>query len=142
MNIVDKIEQSYCKKTIPNFRGGDIVKVFVKIKEGDKERVQIFEGAVLRRRGGGSSESITVRKVAFGVGVERIFPIHSPIIEKIEVVQQGNVRQSRIYYLRDLTGKKARIQIRDMYASEVGSGESGGEATGEAAAGKSKAASK
>lgn len=117
MNIVEKIEKKYSKKNIADFRAGDTVKVFARIKEGDKDRVQIFEGVVLRRRGAGSSQSVTVRKIAFGVGVERIFPIHSPMIEKIEVVQRGKVRQSRIYYLRQLTGKKSRIDPRDTYAS-------------------------
>lgn len=117
MNVVEKIEINYSKKNVANFRAGDTVKVFAKIKEGEKERVQVFEGVVLRRRGFGSSQSVTVRKVAFGVGVERIFPLHSPMIEKIEVVQRGKVRQARIYYLRQLSGKKSRIDTRDTYAS-------------------------
>lgn len=139
MNIIDKIEQSYSKKKVPDFRAGDTVKIYVKIKEGEKERIQIFEGTVLRRRGAGTSESVTVRKVAFGVGVERIFPVHSPVVEKIEVVQKGKVRQSRIYYLRDLVGKKARIESRDTYTSEGGSV---GEPTGDETAGESEPASK
>jgi large subunit ribosomal protein L19 len=95
---------------VPEFRGGDTVKVHVRIKEGDKERVQVFEGVVLRRRGGGVGATFTVRKVSYGVGVERIFPLHSPVIDKVEVVTRGRVRRSRIYYLRNLRGKAARIK--------------------------------
>ena len=108
------------KKTkAPEFRPGDTVKVHMKVKEGDSERVQIFEGVVIVRRGRGAGENFTVRKVSFGVGVERTFPITSPHIEKIELVRTGKVRRARLYYLRDLTGKSARLDERET-------GEAGG----------------
>ncbi len=97
---------------IPDFRAGDTVKVHVRIKEGDKERIQVFQGVVLRRRGSGLDATFTVRKVSYGVGVERIFPLHAPVIDRIEVVTRGRVRRSRIYYLRNLRGKAARIKER------------------------------
>ncbi|MDO8526536.1 MAG: 50S ribosomal protein L19 [Deltaproteobacteria bacterium] len=109
MNIVERIEKAYLKKEITPFRPGDTIRVFAKIKEGEKERLQAFEGVVLRNRGGGSRASITVRKISYGVGVERIFPLHSPVIDRIEVVHAGKVRRARLYYLRKLSGKKARI---------------------------------
>jgi large subunit ribosomal protein L19 len=95
---------------VPHFRAGDMVKVHVRIKEGDKERVQVFQGHVLRRRGAGLGSTFTVRKISYGIGVERIFPLHSPIIDRIELVSEGRVRRSRIYYLRALRGKAARIK--------------------------------
>ncbi len=98
---------------VPDFRPGDTVKVHMKVKEGESERVQIFEGAVIVRRGRGASENFTVRKISFGVGVERTFLIASPHIEKIELVREGKVRRARLYYLRDLTGKSARIDDRE-----------------------------
>jgi large subunit ribosomal protein L19 len=103
------------KKTapVPDFRPGDTVKVHMKVKEGESERVQVFEGAVIVRRGRGASENFTVRKISFGVGVERTFLISSPHIEKIELVREGKVRRARLYYLRDLTGRSARIDERD-----------------------------
>lgn len=110
MNIVERIEQAYLKKQISPFRPGDTIRVFAKIKEGEKERLQAFEGVVLRKRGGGTRSTITVRKVSYGVGVERIFPIYSPVIDHIEVVQKGKVRRARLYYLRKLKGRKARIE--------------------------------
>ncbi len=110
MNIIDKIEQEQMKENVPDFKSGDKVKVHVRIKEGEKERVQIFEGIVIKRQNGGSRASFTVRKMASGVGVERTFPIHSPMIDKIEVVTKGVVRRARLYYLRDRTGKAARIK--------------------------------
>lgn len=113
MNLVEKIEQAYLKKKLPDFGPGDTVRVFAKIKEGEKERLQAFEGVVLRKRGSGSSSSVTVRKISYGVGVERIFPLHSPVIDRIEIVQKGKVRRARLYYLRKLTGKKARIQAKE-----------------------------
>ncbi len=103
------------KKTskVPDFRPGDTVKVHMKVKEGESERVQVFEGAVIVRRGRGASENFTVRKISFGVGVERTFLINSPHIEKIELVREGKVRRARLYYLRDLTGRSARIEDRE-----------------------------
>ena len=110
MNIIDKIEQEQIKEDVPDFKSGDKVKVHVRIKEGEKERIQVFEGIVIKRKNGGSRANFTVRKMASGVGVERTFPIHSPMIDKIEVVTRGLVRQARLYYLRDRTGKAARIK--------------------------------
>ena len=116
MNPVDVIERESARRDLPPFRPGDTVRVHVRVKEGDKERTQIFEGVVLRRRGGGSSASFTVRKVSYGVGVERIFPIQSPSVQKVEIKSRGHVRRSRLYYLRDLRGKKARLRskLRDL----------------------------
>lgn len=104
------------KKKVPDFRPGDTVKVHMKVKEGESERVQVFEGAVIVRRGRGASENFTVRKISFGVGVERTFLISSPHIEKIELVREGKVRRARLYYLRDLTGRSARIEDRENAA--------------------------
>ena len=97
---------------LPHFSAGDTVKVYVKIKEGEKERIQIFQGVVISKRGGGTNATFTVRKISYGIGVERIFPLHSPILDKIEVVTKGRVRRSKIYYLRKLRGKAARIKER------------------------------
>jgi len=113
MNVIDMLEKEQMRMDIPAFKPGDTVKVHVKIVEGQKERIQVFQGAVIRKTGGQSRASVTVRKVSYGVGVERTFPIHSPVIDKIEVVTRGKVRQSRLYYLRGLRGKKARIKERD-----------------------------
>ena len=110
MNLTEKIEQAYLKKTLPDFRPGDTVRVFAKVKEGEKERLQAFEGVVLRKRGEGTSATMTVRKISYGIGVERIFPLHSPLIDHIEVVQRGKVRRARLYYLREKKGKKARLE--------------------------------
>ncbi len=109
-SIIADFEKKQLKQDVPSFGSGDKIRVHLKIKEGDKERIQVFEGIVLRRTGGMTSATFTVRKVSYGIGVERIFPLHSPMIDKIEVVTIGDVRQSRIYYLRDLRGKKARIK--------------------------------
>ena len=109
MSILKSLEAKYRKADIPDFSPGDTVRVHVKIKEGDKERVQIFQGNVIARTGGGISEAFTVRKLSSGVGVERVFPLHSPNIAKIEIIKQGRVRRSKLYYLRGLKGKKARI---------------------------------
>jgi len=116
MNAVDVIERESHRKDRPPFRSGDTVRVHVKIREGDKERTQVFEGVVIRRRRGGSSGSFTVRKVSYGVGVERIFPTDSPSVEKLEIKSRGHVRRSRLYFLRDLRGKKARLRskLRDL----------------------------
>jgi large subunit ribosomal protein L19 len=112
MNTTDLVEQSHLRKGIPDFRPGDTVKVHVRVVEGNRERVQVFQGVVIRRSGGGLRETFTVRKISFGVGVERTFPVHSPSIARLEVVQRGHVRRAKLYYLRELRGKKARIKER------------------------------
>jgi large subunit ribosomal protein L19 len=116
MRAVDVIEKESHRRDLPPFRSGDTVRVHVKIREGDKERTQVFEGVVLRRRNGGSSGSFTVRKVSYGIGVERIFPLDSPTVEKLEIKSRGHVRRSRLYFLRELRGKKARLRskLRDL----------------------------
>src|ERR671925_2212650 len=111
MNTTDLVEQPYLRK-IPIFRPGDTVRVHVGVVEGNRERVQVFQGVVIRRSGGGLRETFTVRKISFGVGVERTFPVHSPSIAKLEIVQRGDVRRAKLYYLRELRGKKARIRER------------------------------
>lgn len=108
--LIKLVQAEYAKDDIPEFGAGATVNVFVKIKEGDKERVQQFKGTVIQRRGEGATETFTVRKISGGIGVERIFPIHSPSIEKIEVLRHGKVRRARLFYLRDKIGKKARIK--------------------------------
>jgi len=108
--ILQKITSEQLKSEIPEFRSGDTIRVHQLIKEGDKERVQIFEGVAIRVAGGGVSRAVTVRKISYGVGVERIFPVHSPRVVKIEIKQRGRVRRSRLYFLRELRGKAARIQ--------------------------------
>jgi len=110
MNALSAVEKNELKSSIPSFQVGDTVKVHVKIKEGDKERIQIFEGVVIARRNGDLRSSFTVRKISFGQGVERIFPLHSPIIDKIEVSKRGKVRRAKLYYLRGLKGKAAKIK--------------------------------
>ena len=110
MRAIEQLEKEQMRMDIPDFRAGDTVKVHVKIKEGEKERIQIFEGIVIRKRQGASRASFTVRKVSYGVGVERIFPTHSPAIDHIEIVQRGKVRRAKLYYLRALRGKAARIR--------------------------------
>ncbi len=110
MTVLDKIEQKQLKKDLPSFRAGDAVRVHVRIKEGDKERIQVFEGTVISRRRASNHSTFTVRKISFGHGVERIFPLHSPVIQKIEVVRPGRVRRAKLYYLRGLRGKAARIR--------------------------------
>ncbi|MDQ7832989.1 MAG: 50S ribosomal protein L19 [Desulfovibrionaceae bacterium] len=112
MNAIHKIELEQMRLDMPSFRAGDTVKVFLRIIEGEKERIQVFQGAVLRVRKGTTNATFTVRKVSDGVGVERVFPMHSPFIERVEVVSQGKVRRGRIYYLRRLKGKAARIKTR------------------------------
>jgi len=110
MNLVDIIEKENIKSEVPNFNIGDTVRVYVKVVEGDKERLQAFEGVVIARRNGSIRESFTVRRISYGVGVERTFPIHSPRIDHIEVVRTGKVRRAKLYYLRDLTGKAAKVK--------------------------------
>ena len=112
MDAIEMLEREQQRVDIPEFRGGDTVRVHVRIKEGEKERIQVYEGVVLRRRGGGAGETFTVRKISYGVGVERIFPVHSPAIDRVEVVTRAKVRQGRIYYLRGLRGKAARLKER------------------------------
>ncbi|GGO61275.1 50S ribosomal protein L19 [Microbacterium nanhaiense] len=110
MNIIDALDAASLRSDIPEFGPGDTVKVHVNIVEGNRSRVQVFQGVVIGRQGSGLRETFTVRKISFQVGVERMFPVHSPIIDKIEVMTRGDVRRAKIYYLRGLTGKKARIR--------------------------------
>jgi large subunit ribosomal protein L19 len=110
MNTLDMLDTESLRTDVPDFRPGDTLKVHVRVIEGTRSRVQVFQGAVIRRQGGGVRETFTVRKISFGVGVERTFPVHTPIIEKIEVVTRGDVRRAKLYYLRDLRGKKAKIK--------------------------------
>ena len=117
MNVINAIEREQLRLDMPAFRPGDTVKVYLRILEGEKERIQVFQGAVLRLRRGGVNSTFTVRKVSDGVGVERVFPMHSPFIERVEVVSQGKVRRSRLYYLRALRGKAARIKVKTTWES-------------------------
>jgi large subunit ribosomal protein L19 len=110
MNALSAVEKPEMRADLPTFRIGDTIRVHVKIKEGDKERVQVFEGIVIARKNGDLRTTFTVRKTSFGQGVERIFPLHSPVIEKIEVTRKGRVRRAKLYYLRDLRGKAAKIK--------------------------------
>jgi large subunit ribosomal protein L19 len=110
MKRIAQVEKTFMREDTPTFGPGDTVRVHVKIKEGDKERIQVFQGDVISRKGGGTGETFTVRKISGGIGVERVFPLHSPNIARIERVRTGNVRRSKLYYLRDLTGKSARIK--------------------------------
>lgn len=113
MNVIDTITKEYMKSDIPEFNIGDTVRVHVKIKEGNRERIQVFEGFVLKRQNGGISETFTVRRIASGVGVEKTFPLHSPWVEKIEVVRKGRVRRAKLNYMRGRTGKAAKIRAFD-----------------------------
>jgi large subunit ribosomal protein L19 len=110
MNAIDLIDAQSLRDDVPDFDAGDTLKVHVRVVEGTRERVQMFQGAVIRRQGSGLRETFTVRKVSFGVGVERTFPVHTPIVEKIELVTRGDVRRAKLYYLRDLRGKAAKIK--------------------------------
>jgi len=116
MKTLDFVEQETMRSDLPPFRVGDAVRVHVRVREGEKERIQVFEGLVIRRRGSGAGETFTVRKISSGVGVERIFPVQSPLVTKVEIKSRGYVRRSRLYYLRNLTGKKARLhsKVRDL----------------------------
>ena len=117
-NVLNELDNASKRDDVPAFRPGDTVKVHVKVVEGNRSRVQVFQGVVIRRSGGGLQETFTVRKVSFGVGVERTFPLHTPIVEKIEVVTRGDVRRAKLYYLRDLRGKAAKIkEKREVPAS-------------------------
>jgi len=110
MNTLDALDAVSLRRDIPAFRPGDTVKVHVRVVEGNRSRIQVFQGVVIRRQGGGIRETFTVRKVSFGVGVERTFPVHTPVVEKIEVVTRGDVRRAKLYYLRELRGKAAKIK--------------------------------
>ena len=110
MNTLDALDAKSLRSDIPSFRPGDTLKVHVRVIEGSRERVQVFKGVVIRRQGGGIRETFTVRKVSFGVGVERTFPVHTPVVERIEVVTRGDVRRAKLYYLRELRGKAAKIK--------------------------------
>ena len=117
MNTLDALDADSLRDDIPEFRPGDTVKVHVRVVEGNRSRIQVFQGVVIRRQGGGIRETFTVRKVSFGVGVERTFPVHTPVVEKIEVVTRGDVRRAKLYYLRELRGKAAKIkEKRDVVA--------------------------
>lgn len=119
MNTIDILEFEQMKKNIPAFKTGDTVKVHVKIVEGDKQRIQAYQGVVICRQNGGLRESFTVRKISNGIGVERVFPLHSPSVEKIEIVTRGHVRRAKLYYLRKLRGKAARIREKKYVAAEA-----------------------
>ena len=110
MNTLDALDAASLRDDIPAFRPGDTVKVHVRVVEGNRSRIQVFQGVVIRRQGGGIRETFTVRKVSFGVGVERTFPVHTPVVEKIEVLTRGDVRRAKLYYLRELRGKAAKIK--------------------------------
>ena len=112
MNTLDAVDAASLRDDIPDFRPGDTVKVHVRVIEGNRSRIQVFQGVVIRGQGGGIRETFTVRKVSFGVGVERTFPVHTPVVERIEVVTRGDVRRAKLYYLRDRTGKAAKIRER------------------------------
>ena len=123
MKTLDFVEQETMRGDLPPFRVGDAVRVHVRVREGEKERIQIFEGLVIRRRGSGAGETFTVRKISSGVGVERIFPVQSPLVTKVDIKSRGYVRRSRLYYLRNLTGKKARLHSKVRDLSELVSAE-------------------
>jgi ribosomal protein L19 len=110
MNVLDAVDAASLRKDIPQFRAGDELKIHVRVVEGSKSRIQVFQGIVMRRQGDGVRETFTIRKVSYGVGVERTFPVHTPVIEKIELVKKGDVRRAKLYYLRDLRGKAAKIR--------------------------------
>ena len=115
MNILDKVDAAQLRDDIPKFRPGDTVNVHVKVIEGDKSRIQVFKGVVIRRQNGGIRETFTVRKISFGIGVERTFPVHSPNIDKIEVVSRGKVRRAKLYYLRNKVGKAAKVKEKAFH---------------------------
>lgn len=119
MNKTDLVDAPYLRTDLPEFRPGDTVKVHVRVVEAGRERIQVFQGVVIRRQGGGLQETFTVRKISFGVGVERTFPLHSPSIGKLEVVSRGHVRRAKLYYLRERRGKKARIRERRLGEDEL-----------------------
>ncbi|HJT20521.1 MAG TPA: 50S ribosomal protein L19 [Nitrospira sp.] len=114
MNQLERIQRSFTKKSVPRFEIGDTVRVHVKVVEGEKERIQVYEGAVIARKGTLNTETFTVRKVSYGVGVERIFPLHSPVVTRVDVVRQGKVRRAKLYYLRGKKGKFSRVEDREF----------------------------
>jgi len=114
MNQLERVQRALTKKSVPRFAIGDTVRVHVKVVEGEKERIQVYEGTVIARKGSANTETFTVRKVSYGVGVERIFPIHSPIVSKVDVVRQGHVRRAKLYYLRRKKGKFAKVEEREF----------------------------
>ncbi len=124
MNAIEELEKGWMRDDLPSFRPGDTVAVHYKIREGDRERIQVFEGVVIARKGGGARETFTVRKVSYGIGVERIFPLHSPYIEKIEVKKYGKVRRAKLYYIRGLSKKQSRIKELDT-RDKKGAGDNG-----------------
>lgn len=126
MNIIQSLEKAQFKSDIPSFRVGDTIRVHAKVVEGDKERIQVFEGVVIGRQGSGAREVIRVRKLSYGVGVERLFPLHSPMIDKIELAKEGKVRRAKLYYLRELRGKASRIKEKER--SVAGSASTSGAA--------------
>jgi large subunit ribosomal protein L19 len=130
MNRLERLQQSFTKAAPPKFEVGDTVRVHVKVVEGEKERIQVYEGAVIARKGTLNTETFTVRKVSYGVGVERIFPVHSPIVTKVDVVRQGRVRRAKLYYLRSKKGKFAKVEEREF----VGEGKASAAAKATAAA--------
>lgn len=135
MNRLDNVEKTQLRNNIPDFAPGDTVRVHVRIKESEtKERLQAFEGVCIGRKHGGARETITVRKTSFGIGVERIFPLHATIIDRIEVVKKGHVRRAKLYYLRELRGKAARIRERDTRQAEAADGQAAAAGRGESAA--------
>jgi large subunit ribosomal protein L19 len=127
--ILNAIEKAQLKQGIPSFRVGDTIKVHAKVVEGDKERIQVFEGVVIGRQGAGAREAVRVRKLSYGVGVERLFPLHSPMIDKIELAKEGKVRRAKLYFLRELRGKAARIKEKErVLASTAGADQSAAQA--------------
>jgi len=122
MNVLDAVDAASLRSDIPTFRAGDELKVHVRVIEGNKSRIQVFQGIIIRRQGDGVRETFTIRKVSYGVGVERTFPVHTPVIEKLEVVRQGDVRRAKLYYLRDLRGKAAKIREKRGAAEAAGKG--------------------
>mgnify|MGYP003333233640 FL=1 len=112
MHVLDAVDAATLRKDVPSFRPGDEIKVHVRVIEGNKSRIQVFQGVVIRRSGSGARETFTIRKISYGVGVERTFPVHTPVIEKYEIVRRGDVRRAKLYYLRDLRGKAAKIRER------------------------------
>jgi large subunit ribosomal protein L19 len=122
MNQLERIQRSLVKKTMPAFEIGDTVRVHAKVVEGDKERIQVFEGVVISRKGARNSETFTVRKISYGVGVERIFPVHSPIVTRVDVVRQGKVRRAKLYYLRAKKGRTAKLEDREFGQGEAAQG--------------------
>src|SRR5512147_1253975 len=124
MNIIQSLEKGQVKEGIPSFRVGDTIKVHAKVVEGDKERIQVFEGVVIGRQGAGMREAVRVRKLSYGVGVERLFPLHSPMVDKIELAKEGKVRRAKLYYLRELRGRASRIKEKErVLASTAGAGQ-------------------